>query len=110
MDYHAARYLKAALRRAVKDGLLDIVPCYIPVRVPEPVVERTPLSRDELESLLDAAPWNLRPILFLAARAGLRNSEIRSRKWRDFDPVRAASLRLPNGGGQPVMSPGDPRA
>ena len=83
--------LKAVLRTAVDEGLIDRLPFKIRMM---PVVKKRSahiFTLAEIEKLLECADPRARALLLLASATGMRFGELRHLKWRDIDPK---SLRV----------------
>ncbi|MBC7248395.1 MAG: site-specific integrase [Actinobacteria bacterium] len=82
------RYLKAALRHAVSLELIDRDPCRA-IRAPRvKTKEQRHLAPGEVEALIQAAEAEVKPIIALAAYAGLRQGEILALTGADIDFAR----------------------
>lgn len=83
--------LKATLRFAVEEELIESMPFKIRM---VPVVQRRTariFTREEIQRLLDCADARTRMLLLIASATGMRIGEIRHLQWRDID---SAGLRV----------------
>ena len=77
--------LKATLRFAVEEKLIEELPFKIRM---VPVVQRRTariFTREEIQRLLDCADDRTRALLLVASATGMRIGEIRHLQWRDID-------------------------
>jgi len=81
----AYRVLRAMLNTAVDDGLLARNPCRVKGAGEETPAERPFISGDDLRTLLEKMPEQLRASVVLAAVAGLRLGELLALRRRDID-------------------------
>ena len=79
------RVLRVIMRHALVSELIDRDPC-LAIRAPK--VDRQPvdfLTVDEAAEMLEAADGFMKPLLAVAAYAGLRQGEILALRWSDLD-------------------------
>jgi len=91
---HIHRTLSKALKQATEDGLIPRNAAG-PVKPPRPGTEEIrPLSRDQVQTFLDAVSGErLEALYVLAITAGLRQGELLALKWDDVD-LEAGTLQV----------------
>jgi integrase len=78
--------LRKSLALAVEDEIIDRIPKFKWMKTQKPSFDF--LDFDEADRLMDAAEGQWQAMIILAARAGLRQSELLGLRWDDVDLVR----------------------
>jgi len=83
---HARTVLGTALQDAVRDGLIPNNPAQLARPLPAERREVTPLTMEQLDTILaHVRPTRWYPLYLLAARLGMRQGEILALTWDDVD-------------------------
>ncbi|MEE8138647.1 MAG: tyrosine-type recombinase/integrase, partial [Thermoanaerobaculia bacterium] len=79
------RILRAVLRHAVAEGLIQKLPCKVRMLRAPNRRSLQPFRPEEIEKVLAAAEDRVRVLVMIAADSGLRLDEILHLQWRDVD-------------------------